>query len=103
MLPYLAAPGQNNYKKLGELYLERLIKLHETHPAIYKAFQNGMYMIRRSNRFWAGLSTDLVIDQELMRCLQTAGGPTNGIGMTEVQRFLWVVSRPVCFSLNLPM
>ena len=60
-------------------------------------------MIRRSDRFWAGLSTDLVIEQELMRCLKTAGGLTDGSGMTEVQRSLWVLSRPVCSALNLLM
>ena len=38
-----------------------------------------------------------------MRCLKTAVGLTDGSGMTEVQRSLWVLSRPVCSALNLLM
>ena len=45
---------------------------------------------------WAGLSTDLVIEQELMRSIKTNGGLTRGTGMSENQRDIWVLSRPLC-------
>ena len=36
-------------------------------------------MVRRSDRLWAGLSTDLVIEQVLMRSMKTSGGLTSHI------------------------
>ena len=60
-------------------------------------------MIRRSNRLWAGLSSDLVIEQVLMRSLKTSGGLTRGRGMTENQRLLWLLSRPACAEVNQAM
>ena len=59
-----------------------------------------MHPIRRSDRKWAGLSTDLVIEQELMRSLKTTGGLTRGSRMTENQRNIWVMSRPSCAQVN---
>ena len=91
MLHYLAASG-HNYTKSCQLYLQRMVMLQETHPAVYQALQNGKHVIRHSDKFWIGLSTDLVIEQELMRCLKKAGDLTNGSGMTEVQRSLWILS-----------
>ena len=57
-------------------------------------------MIRRSNRPWAGLSSDLVIEQVLMRSLKTSGGLTRGRGMTENQHLLWLLSEPACAEVN---
>ena len=36
-----------------------------------------------SDRFWAGLSPDIIIEQVLMRGIKTHGGLTRGKGMTE--------------------
>ena len=60
----------------------------------------GYHVVRRSDRFWAGLSTDLIIEQVLMRSIKTHGGLTRGKGMTENQRLAWVLSMPVCASIN---
>jgi len=51
----------------------------------------------------AGLSSDLVNEQVLMRSLKTSGGLTRGSGMTENQRLLWLLSRPACAEVNLAM
>jgi len=60
---------------------------------------DGNSVVRRSDRFWAGLSPDLVIEQVLMRSLKTTGGLTRGRGMTELQRHIWYLSRPVCAEI----
>ena len=60
-------------------------------------------MIRRSNCPWAGLSSDLVIEQVLMRSLKISGGLTRGRGMTENQHLLWLLSRPACAEVNQAM
>ena len=77
-----------------------MLKLPTEHPDVQKHFSEGLHVIRRSNRMWAGLSSDLVIEQVLMRSLKTSGGLTRGRGMTENQRLLWLLSRPACAEIN---
>jgi len=57
-------------------------------------FSKRLHVIRRSDCLWAGLSSDLVIEQVLMRSLKISGGLTQGCGMTENQCLLWLLSRP---------
>ena len=78
-------------------------KLKNDHPDTYQQFQEGLHVVRRSDRQWAGLSTDLVIEQVLMRSIKTSGGLTRGRGMTEQQCLMWVLSMPVCAEVNKAM
>ena len=55
---------------------------------VQRKFEAGVHVVRRSNRLRAGLSTDLVIEQVLMRSLKASGGLTRGRGMTERQRVI---------------
>lgn len=73
MLPYFAASGHNNYLKSGYLYVQEMIALRKTNPNVEKLFLSGLHVIRRSDRFWAGLSADLVIEQVFMRSMKTSG------------------------------
>ena len=61
---------------------------------------NGYHSIWRSEREWAGLSPDYVIESVLMRSLKTSGGLTRGRGMLEQQRAILTLSMPACASLN---
>ena len=74
--------------------------LESEHPDVYRKFEAGFHVVRRSNRMWAGLSTDLVIEQVLMRSVKTSGGLTRGRGMTERQRLTWLLSMPACAEMN---
>jgi hypothetical protein len=66
MLNLFACTGHNNYAKGGRLYLQLMSALPESHPWLYELFvDHGFHVIRRSNRFWGGLSSDLVIEQTL--------------------------------------
>lgn len=103
MLPYFAASGHSLYAKSAYIYLQTMLRLKETHPDVHKRYQEGFHVIRRSDRFWAGLSSDLVIEQVLMRSVKTDGGLTRGKGMAENQRLVWVMSRPACVSTNQAM
>jgi hypothetical protein len=103
MLPYLAASGHNLYVKSVWLYIQEMTKLPSRHPKMFQMFSEQGHTIRRSDRRWAGLSADLVIEQEYMRSLKTSGGLTGGGGMTEEQRAIWVLSRPACLEVNLLM
>ena len=61
MLNLLAATGHNNYVKSARLYLQIMNDLQKTHPSLHELFLNDYHTVRRSDRYWAGLSTDLVI------------------------------------------
>ena len=80
MLPYLFASGHNLYVKCERLYLQSMRNLRDDHPAVYRDFVSGFHVVRRSDRLWAGLSTDLVNEQVLMRSLKTSGGLTRARG-----------------------
>lgn len=73
MLPFLAATGHNNYLKSIRIYLQNMYRLKDTHPNIENSFLNGNHVIRRSERYWAGLSADLIIEQEYMRSVKSTG------------------------------
>ena len=75
-------------------------KLHETHPEVSRYFDQGIHVVRRSDRFWAGLSPDLVIEPVLMQSRKSSGGLTGGRGMTETQRLVWLMAYPVCAEVN---
>ena len=75
----------------------------EKHPDVYRKSLNGFHVVRRSNQCWAGLSSDLVIEQTLMRSLKSTGGLTRGSGMTEDMRNLWTLYAPVTSEYNIAM
>lgn len=53
-----------NYAKSARLYLQLMLDLPHTHPWMYqKLSTEGFSVIRRSERYWAGLWPDLVIEQ----------------------------------------
>ena len=91
MLPYFTASGHSLYAKSAYVYLQIMLRLPDAH----RKFMEGYHVVRRSDRFWAGLSTDLIIEQVLMRSVKTHGGLTRGKGMTENQGLVWVLSMPV--------
>ena len=69
MLPYYAASGYNVYAKSAYLYLQMMRELVNSHPEVHKQLLEGMHVIRRSDHYWAGLSSDLVIEQVFMRSI----------------------------------
>ena len=72
-------------------------------PDVYRLFKEGLHVVRRSDRYWAGLSSNLIIEQVLMRSMKTSGGLTRGRGTTEQQRLIWLLSMPACAEVNKSM
>ena len=62
----------------NEVQIDAVWTWQNDHPDTYQQFQEGLHVVRRSDRQWAGLSTDLVIEQVLMRSIKTSGGLTRG-------------------------
>ena len=103
MLPFFAAAGLHIYAKSARLYLQQMMALKDTHPKVYQDYQEGHHVFRRSDRYWAGLSQDLVIEQVLMRSVKTSGGLTRGTGFGERQRLVRLLSMPACTEINSAM
>ncbi|GAB1600094.1 hypothetical protein Ahia01_000286900 [Argonauta hians] len=84
MLNLFAATGHVNYTKSSQLYLQNMLELPKSHPCLYKKFaEDGMHVNRRSDRFCAGIWTDLAIEQVVVRALKYQGRLTRGRGITE--------------------
>jgi len=92
MLNLFAATGHNNYAKSARLYLQTMKNLPPTLPQLYAMFNEfGLHAIRHSDRYWAGLSSDLIIEQTMMKAIKGRGGLTRGRRMQKnVQLFLVV-------------
>lgn len=103
MMPFLAAAGHNLYTKSLHVYLQKMLQLKTSHHQVHTRFEEGHHVLRRTERFWAGLSSDLIIEQMLMRSLKTTGGLTRGRGMTESQRSTWLLGMPACANVNSAM
>jgi len=68
-----------------------MVDLLVSHPLLYEMYvQYGLHSPRRSDRYWAGLSTDLLIEQTMMKAIKGQGGLTRGCGMTESVRTMWL-------------
>lgn len=100
LLNLFAASGHINYAKSARLYLQMMRELPDTHPWLYQKFVEGNHAVRRSNKYWAGLWTDLCIEQVLMRSMKSQGGLTRGRGMTESVRHQWVYSMHHCAAVQ---
>ena len=82
-LTVFAAAGHFNYLRSAHYHLQQMSNLEEKHPDVYRKFLDGFHVVRRCNQCWAGLSSDLVIEQTLMRSLKSTGCLTHGSRMTE--------------------
>ena len=77
-----------------------MLVLEDNTPHLFQLFNSGLFVVRRSDRFWAGLPSDFVIEQVLMRTVKTTGGLTRGRGLEENQRTRWLLSTPACAQVN---
>ena len=84
MMNLFAATGHINYAKSSRLYLQLMGELPIDHPWLYHCFtEQGFHTVRRSSGYWAGLWTDLIIEQVMMRSIKNRGGLTRGRRVTE--------------------
>ena len=91
MLNLFAATGHFNYAKSTRMYLQLMLELPAGHPWLHIQFkEHGYHTVRRSDRYWAGLWTDLTICQVMMHSFKSRGGLTRGRGITDTVKLLWV-------------
>ena len=106
MLPYFHASGHHSYAKSAHLYLQDMMELRSIlDPNEYDQFiYQGFFTIRRSEKFWCGVWSDMTIEQVLMRSIKCVGGLTHGRGMNEstIAKFLacTVVLLEICNEME---
>ena len=104
MLSLFAASGHFNYAKSTRLYLQMMQDLPDTYPWLYEQFSKyGYHCVRRSDRAWSGIWTDLAIEQLLMRALKNRGGLTRGRGFSESVRLTWIYTMHRCAGIHQAM
>ena len=81
--------------------IQEMVRLKTDSPWVYKRFtDHGLHIVCRSNRFWAGLWTNLIIEQMMMRFLKSQGGLTCDRGVTEPMRTTWINSMHPCVAIH---
>ena len=60
----------------------------------------GLFVVRRTDQFWSAVSPDLCIEQTLMASLKGASGLTRGRSLSEINRLVWVLSRPFVLTID---
>ena len=102
MIPHFHAAGHLAYAKYAHLYLQQMSDLENkmTEDEFQEFSSSGSFTIRRSDKLWAGVWSDMTIDQVLMRAMKTSGGLTRGRGLTDSVLSRWVLSMPSCTELT---
>ena len=97
-LPIYHAAGHLPYAKAGHTYLQEMERLENAlSDEDFKKFTDeGYFTIRRSHKFWAGVWTDMTIEQMVMRCFKARGGCTRGRGVTDSTLAYFVGALPHC-------
>ena len=86
------------FTKSAHLFFQSMNELSSTNRDVYQMFMNDHHVVRRSDSFWAGVSTDLAIEQELMSSVKKTGGMTRRRAMTELERAL--LSTSMCAEIK---
>lgn len=97
----MAASGHNI--NTSQMNLQSMVRIESEHPVVYQKLVDEFHVVWRSERKWARLTTDLGLEQVLMKSMKMSGGLTRGWGMTEQQRLIWLLSMQVCAEMNSAM
>lgn len=100
MLPFFPAAGHNSYANSLYIYLQQLSDMATSNPNLYNLFEKGLFVARRTDNSWTGISCDLAIEQVLMGSLQNKGGLAKRHGMNEGQRQVWVKAMVPCSEVT---
>ena len=64
-IKYFFALNQPNYARWTVKYHDNLLKLPETHPEVYKEFQNHLFGIKRTKKPFSRIPIDLTLEQTI--------------------------------------
>ena len=93
ILNLFVVAGHINYSKKVRLFLQKMTELETEYLWLYQQFSNkAFYCVSRTENFWAGLWSDLVIEQTMMRSPNSLSGLTRGRGIEKNTRTLWAAT-----------
>ncbi|GBM31924.1 hypothetical protein AVEN_74229-1 [Araneus ventricosus] len=79
MLPNFHASEHFPRAKSAHLYLQDMLQLENLiDRSVFRRFIQGIFTVRSSAKFSCGTSTDMTIEQSLMKSMQTYGGISRG-------------------------
>jgi len=91
MLPYFHAAGHYNYAKSAHLYVQDMENLENTMDnVVFQKFTKNFFSIKRSNKYFSGTWSDMIIEQSLMKSSKSKGGFTRGRSTNESVLNKWV-------------
>lgn len=91
ILPYFHAAGHFLYAKTAHLYLRDVLEIqNKMEKHALKKFIDGVFTIRRSNKFNCGTWNDMVIEQSLMTLMKSEGEVAHGRSTQERVMSKWV-------------
>lgn len=97
MLPYFAGTGHRAYTRSVSLFIQEMDNLDDFTK---QQFESGGFVVRRTEKPYAGVSVDLAIEQSLMASIKGNEGLTRGRRFDELQHLIWVLSRPVVSKID---
>ncbi len=100
LLNLFAATCHIHYAKSDQLYIQEMSKRPSTHPWLHQTFVEEYHTMRRTEREWAGLWTDIVIEQVQIMSLKSGGGLTRGRGMPKNVQQQWLYSTKACAAFH---
>ena len=75
MIPHFLAAGHLAYATCAHLYLQMYdLENIMTRDEFQEFSSSGSFIIRRSAKLWAGVWSDMTIEQVLMRAMKSSGG-----------------------------
>lgn len=102
MLPVFHAAGHFNYIKGAQIYLQNMKNLGTImDPDEYLKFtDNGLFTIRKTNKPWSGVWSDMTIEQTAMRFFGTGKeGTKHGRTMTDSVVSRFILGMPYAFDI----
>jgi hypothetical protein len=93
MLPFFHATGHFFYAKCAHLYLQDMLELgNKMDYSEYQLFTTKeFFTVRRSEKFWSGVWTNMTIEQVLVCSMKSYGGLTRGRGITDTVLTRWTL------------
>ena len=74
MMKYVFVFDHTNYSRWLSVHLVELLQLEQQIPAVFKEFNNGNFMVNKSNNLFSLIPVDLTLEQENKILKDSLGG-----------------------------
>lgn len=73
------APDLDNYSRWPPIHIRDLVNLKERQPSVYAEFEQGKFVVRKTQPLFSSISLDHNHEQEI----EMIKGEAGGVGLTE--------------------